>query len=197
LGRNWVTEAGEALSMSVLIKTNAQKASLPIICAVAMVISLSNLLKDDFYIKWPNDIIYNRKKICGILTEAVSSFETGIVESVVIGIGVNVSTIDFPEDIKCKAGSLAVGEINRNKLIAQIVNMFLSHLANSATKDYLKTYRSHSLVLGEKIEYYINEKAFNAKAIGIDEEGGLIIAKPDGSIEVLRSGEISLRLAES
>lgn len=141
-------------------------------------------------IKWVNDVFLNGKKICGILTEAVTNFETGIVESVIIGIGINIKTIDFPNDVE-NAGSLDF-KISRSALIACIADNLIE-IAQGDYKAFIDYYRSHSLVLGKKIKFIEHGKVTQAAAVAIDETGGLEVELEGGERRTLRSGEISVR----
>ena len=114
----------------------------------------------------------------------------------VIGIGINVKTNDFPDDIEALAGSLQANNLNHNQLIAYIVTNFLAISKDINDKSFLETYRANSLVIDQKINYYKNGNKYEAVARGIDDWAGLIIENPDGSREVLNSGEISVRLTQ-
>ncbi len=141
-------------------------------------------------IKWVNDVYLDGKKICGILTEAITNFEEGTVESIIIGIGINIRTDDFPDDVE-SAGCLGSG-ISRSRLIAEVTN----ELFNIAVGDYesfIDYYRSHSLVIGERIKFIQNGRVTPATAVAIDETGGLEVVLDSGEHTVLRSGEISIR----
>ena len=141
-------------------------------------------------IKWVNDVYLDGEKICGILTEAVTDFETGTVDSVIIGIGINIKTSDFPNDIE-GAGCLDA-EINRSRLVAEIVNELLEISAGDHRR-FIDYYRSHSLVIGQKIKFIENGKITPATAVEIDDRGGLTVRLENGVLKTLRSGEISIR----
>ena len=108
-------------------------------------------------IKWINDIYLNGKKICGILTEAVTNFETGSMQWIVVGIGINftVPTGGFPHDIKYKADAVfsdSIPNITRNRLIAEIINrMLVFEESQSDSKLILSKYRKRLMMLGEKV----------------------------------------------
>jgi BirA family biotin operon repressor/biotin-[acetyl-CoA-carboxylase] ligase len=141
-------------------------------------------------IKWVNDVYLNGKKVCGILTEATTDFESGIVDNVIIGIGINISTTKFPGDVE-GAGCLDV-DINRSALIAETVNE-LMNIAGGDYASFIEYYRSHSMVIGEKIKFIQNGKTTFATALAIDERGGLEVGLESGEKTVLRSGEITVR----
>ena len=140
-------------------------------------------------IKWINDIYLNEKKICGILVEAISDYDTQLVTSLITGIGINLSTSDFPEGVE-NAGCLGV-EPNRAELIAQITNELLHD-----SEGYIDYYKAHSMVLGRYIIFIRNGQTTPAKAIDIDSGGGLIVELESGERTTLKSGEISLRICE-
>ena len=141
-------------------------------------------------IKWVNDVYLNGKKVCGILTEATTDFESGTVDSVIIGIGINISTTKFPSDVQ-GAGCLDV-DVNRSALIAQTVNELMK-IAGGDYASFIDYYRSHSMVIGEKIKFIQNGETTLATAIAIDEKGGLEVELENGEKTVLRSGEITVR----
>lgn len=141
-------------------------------------------------IKWVNDVYLDGKKICGILTEAITDFETQTVSSVIIGIGMNIKTIDFPSEVE-NAASLNVN-ISRVKLIACIAN-HLNRILCCDYSEFITYYRSHSMIIGEQIHFIKNTKVTPAMAMDIDDTGGLVVRLENGEITTLRSGEISIR----
>lgn len=162
--------------------------------SVAVVRAIETLTNAKPQIKWVNDIYLNNKKLCGILTEAVTDFESGMTQSIVIGIGMNISTTHFPADIAEVAVSLNPNGITRNRLIAEIAKELLDISEDLSNKSYLEEYRTHSLVLGKHITYYKNGNTHSAKATAIDDAGGLVVINDNGESEVLRCGEISICL---
>lgn len=158
--------------------------------AVAVCRAIERLTDRRPKIKWVNDVYLDGKKICGILTEAITNFEEGTVESVIIGIGINIKTDDFPDDVE-NAGCLGTG-ISRSRLIAEVTNELLN-IAVGDYESFIDYYRSHSLVIGERIKFIQNGRVTPATAIAIDETGGLEVVLDSGERTVLRSGEISIR----
>lgn len=147
-------------------------------------------------IKWVNDIYINDKKICGILTEAVTDIESGSVESVIIGIGINISTDDFPADIDSVAGSLGStdGDV-RSRLAAALIDRVDKLICCDITKNgdysYIDKYKERSMIIGKEI--LILNTGENARAVDIDDRGGLIV-ETEAGLRTLSSGEISIRL---
>ncbi|MGN0524345.1 MAG: biotin--[acetyl-CoA-carboxylase] ligase [Eubacterium sp.] len=158
--------------------------------AVAVCRAIEKLTDIKPKIKWVNDVYVNGKKVCGILTEAVTDFETQTVTSVIIGIGMNIKTLDFPEDVE-NAASLGV-DIKRHQLISEITNE-LYKILNGDIKDFIGYYRQHSMIIGEKINFIKDSRVTQATAVEIDELGGLVVELQNGDRTTLRSGEISIR----
>jgi BirA family transcriptional regulator, biotin operon repressor / biotin---[acetyl-CoA-carboxylase] ligase len=199
LERSFYSPPATGIYMTLVLQPNAAAESvLPLttMAAVAVCEAIEQLCGLEPQIKWVNDVYLGNKKICGILTEAESDLETDTVSSVIVGIGINVGTVDFPSELADVAGALDCHGLNRNELIAAVVNRLLAFLADPADKSYLESYRSHSLVLGREISYLVEGWELCARAVAIDDLGGLVIELADGSRETLRSGEISVRLAE-
>lgn len=158
--------------------------------SVAVCKAIENITDKKPQIKWVNDVYLDGKKICGILTEAITDFETQIVSSVVIGIGMNINTVKFPNDVE-NASSLNAN-VNRSRLIAEITNE-LHNIVGSEYSTFIDYYRSHSMIIGKNINFIRDSKVTPAKVVSIDEEGGLEVMLQNGETEVLRSGEISIR----
>lgn len=178
---SFVTHPMTALQNAVTATTAA---------AVAVCRAIEKLTDRKPKIKWVNDVYLDGKKICGILTEAVTDFETQTVTSVIIGVGMNIKTIDFPDDVE--NASCLGSNVKRADLIAEIANE-LYRINNSDYSDFISYYRSHSMIIGEKINFIKNNMVTPATAIEIDSEGGLVVQLETGEIKTLRSGEISIR----
>lgn len=192
-GKSFYSPEGSGIYMSLVIHPgsslqNAVTATTA--AAVAVCRAIEALTDITPQIKWVNDVYVNGRKICGILTEAVTDFESGTVSSVIIGIGVNITTKDFPSDVE-NAGALNA-DISRSALIAKIAD----ELMKTALGDYnafIDYYRTHSMIIGREITFFENGTATSATALEIDETGGLVVKTDNGEIRTLRSGEITVR----
>lgn len=140
-------------------------------------------------IKWVNDIYLDNKKICGILCETVTDYKTGRVTHVIIGVGINLETKEFPKEIEGIAGSL--GSVDKNTLLDLIVKNLDKYCKDGVP--FIEIYRQNSLVIGKEITYTRNGASHTAIASAINDEGGLIINET-GRISVLSSGEISIKI---
>lgn len=151
-------------------------------------------------IKWVNDLYLGDKKICGILTEAVSDLESGRISYLVLGIGVNCFDTAFPDDLADSAGSLGAG-FSRNQLAAEILNQWFLLEKDLHSRDFLREYKDRSMLLGKEILVYpggVQSMPTSAMALDIDGSGGLVVAYLEGPKagvrETLSSGEVSVRL---
>lgn len=197
-GRSFFSPRGSSVYLSIVFHPKSglsEAVSTTTMAAVAVAETIEELTAEHTEIKWVNDVFYRGKKICGILTEAVTDFESGTVASVIVGIGINIGT-DFPPELSDIASCLSPEQVNRNQLIATVSSRLLKMANAPQDKAYLQSYRTHSLVLGKKVNYFQNGTSYSGTAIDIDDAGGLIIRLADGSTSTLHSGEISLRLAE-
>lgn len=146
-------------------------------------------------IKWVNDIYLNGGKCCGILAEAVNDYDRQIMKYAVIGVGINLETREYPEELKDIATGIldsADSEL-RSRLIKRVAEGLVGVVTQKDRSGYREYYISRSNVIGHDITYTQNGILRTAHAVGIDEEGGLIIEDEEGR-KVLNSGEISVRV---
>jgi BirA family biotin operon repressor/biotin-[acetyl-CoA-carboxylase] ligase len=155
-------------------------------------------------IKWVNDIYIDEKKVCGILTEAVSDVESGDIESLVLGIGININVPpgSFPHDIRQIAGSVNMDPSARNLFAAELIRSIRT-MYGSLGRDgalgcggsLMASYRSRSLVTGRDVTIIGSDGSeTGVRAESIADDGSLIVKHKDGKVEALRSGEVSLKI---
>ena len=191
--RPYYSPAQGGIYMSLHIQPNLTYDQLPaytLLTAGAIYKAIKNLTLIDVGIKWVNDIYFKNKKIAGILTEAMTSVETGLVTDVIIGVGINFAIRDFPKEIKEKAGSLFTppAPITRNELISEIWRCFYQ----TAPEELLYLYKEHSLVLGREVSFIQEQTEKKGVAKDISDKGQLLIQLDDQTEIWLNSGEISL-----
>jgi BirA family transcriptional regulator, biotin operon repressor / biotin---[acetyl-CoA-carboxylase] ligase len=192
-GKTFFSPRGTGLYFSALLrpKMNLRDAS-QITCRVAVAVAraIEKLAGASAQIKWVNDIYINGRKVCGILSEAASELESGGLEYIVVGIGINVSTRDFPADLKEIASSIPQG-VNRSELLAEVLNQIDICL----DADCMAEYKSRSCVLGKTIEIIYTDRKEPATALDIDSEGRLLVRDSFGNLKLLCSGEISVKIS--
>lgn len=205
LGRTFYSPEKTGIYLTVVYAPKGgitQPARLTAVSAVAICRVLKKLYKINPQIKWINDIFVNGKKISGILTEGFTNFETGTIESAIIGIGINISDNPdvFPEDVAKVAGSItgaghAEAGVSRCQLAAGITAEVLNILEEN-NADVMKEYKDLSFIIGQTVEVHPiigdDKSVYSAKAIDIDDEAGLVVQLEDGTTKTLSSGEVSL-----
>ncbi|NLV87894.1 MAG: biotin--[acetyl-CoA-carboxylase] ligase [Tissierellia bacterium] len=202
MGRSWVSPKGKGIWMSLILKPTMEPMKVPkltLIGAAAVHKALENM-KIKAQVKWPNDILIDGKKICGILTEM--SGELNMVNYVIMGIGINVNLDekDIPDQLKDKATSLKIStgkEINRKELTANILNefekLYISFKEKDQMNEVLKICRENSILLGEEVKIIRGNDVRIGKAIDINENGELLIKFEGDKVESIIAGEVSLR----
>ncbi len=191
--RPYYSPSQGGIYMSLHIQPNLPYDKLPsytLLVAAAVYKAIKNLTMIEVDIKWVNDIYFKNKKIAGILTEAMTSVETGLVTDVIIGLGINFSIDEFPDDLKEKAGSLfkSPAPISRNDIISEIWNCFY----NTDPDELLYIYKERSIVLGKEVTFQLDGKEKKGLVKEISKSGKLQVELEDKNIIWLNSGEISL-----
>ncbi len=192
-GRSYYCPDQGGIYMSLHLKPQLPPEELPpytLMVAAAICKAIKNLTLIDVSIKWVNDIYYREKKIGGILTEAITSIETGLVTDVIIGVGFNMAISTFPEELKTKAGSLFEGPcpITRNDLICEIWKEFFQ----TDVDELVYLYKERSLVLGRTVTFEQNQQTYQGIAKDISDTGQLLVQLDKKKEIWLNSGEISL-----
>lgn len=204
LGRSFASPGGTGIYMTLALRPPFDPGKSPYVtmaAAVAVCRAIEKTAGIKGCIKWVNDIFYQQKKVCGILTEAQSNAETGEIDTLIIGIGVNCFPSILPDDLKEIAGYLAETPeaFSRAALTAEIANQVLDVLESFDTMAFLEEYRSKCFILGKDIyiHHRLDHRAIRARAMDIDCKGGLVVEYMEGEkihqVETLTTGEISIR----
>ena len=200
-GRSWVSPSGTGIFMTLMIKPdiNPNNASmLTLVAALAVAKAITSVTGEEALIKWPNDIVVNGKKVCGILTEMNAQFD--YINHIVVGIGINVHNESFPEEISQMASSLMIEaggkRFHRAQIIAETMSYFEQYY-----ETFLKT-QDLSALVREYDELLVNrnksvrvldpKEPFDGKAMGITPKGELIVDTWE-SRKLVSSGEVSVR----
>ena len=204
-GRNWVSPAGSGIWMSLLLRPDiapVNASMLTIVAAMAVQEAIHKVLTEDGHdaecrIKWPNDIVLNKKKVCGILTEM--SAEMDYIHYVVIGMGINVNTTEFDDSIKATASSLYLetgDHLKRSRIVAAFSESFAKYYDTFVKTQNLaglkEDYNSMLVNKGGDVKAIYADKEIVGKALGINDEGELIIKTDEGE-KIIRTGEVSVR----
>lgn len=199
LQREWIATKGMNLLFSVVLypEFHMEKiALLPLIGSLAVADAVDAVTGLSTTCKWPNDVLIDHRKVCGMLLESASG-SSGI-EKVILGIGINVNQTDFPEGLLHKATSLrneCGKEIDRVAILAAVLaeleNRY-EQLAHFPSGQLLNDWKMKALLFGKKITVLESEFSYSAVAFDIAEDGGLIIQTEDGGKKKIFAGDVSL-----
>lgn len=201
-GRGWVSPSGKDIYMTLMLRPQCrpEKASvLTLVMAVSVLEAIQELLSEPCGIKWPNDIVVNNRKVCGILTEM--SAELDGIHYVVIGAGINVNQEQMAKEIQDKATSLYIEgreTIKRARLVARVLHYFEENYAVFERKwdfsDLVDKYNRYLVNRGREVRVLDPKGEYEGIAKGINEKGELIVErKSDGQTELVYAGEVSVR----
>lgn len=215
MGRSFFSPK-EGIYLSIIVKPNfdISRSGLVTIAAAAAVAEAidavcirpqadrSGPAAEGAQIKWVNDVYLHGKKVCGILTEGITDFESGQIDHLVIGIGINTNLEGFPEELLQVAGAVE-GDYSRSQLAAEVISRALGYLEHLEERAFMKTYREKSMLIGRQIRVFKGTyrsdptkelDGIPARVLGIEDNGGLQVIYTDGSRETLTTGEVTVRV---
>ncbi len=199
IGRPWHSKSKEGIWMSIILKPNMipQKAPFITLIAGASIVKALNDLGVETTIKWPNDIIINNKKMAGILTELSAEIER--INYIVLGIGINVKTMEFSQEISEIATSLYKEgyTISRVDIIRKILKefeyLYLKYINEGSKEETLDICRQYSSIIGKNVYLIKDEEKELVRCLDINQEGNLLVQTKDNIIREIISGEVSIR----
>lgn len=200
-GRSWVSPSGTGIFMTLMIKPdiNPNNASmLTLVAALAVAKAITSVTGEEALIKWPNDIVVNGKKVCGILTEMNAQFD--YINHIVVGIGINVHNESFPEEISQMASSLMIEaggkRFHRAQIIAETMSYFEQYydtfLKTQDLSALVREYDELLVNMNKAVRVLDPKEPFDGKAMGITPKGELIVDTWE-SRKLVSSGEVSVR----
>lgn len=203
LGRSWHVQKSAGLLFSLILRpqiTLQEASRYSLIAAVAVCEGIADAVDLQPMIKWPNDVLLNGKKICGILAEMIP--QTDGIDFLVIGIGVNVhqKKEDFSPEMQTKAASLTMfttKPLQRAVILQAILSkmdVYLQQYQQEGFAPIKEKWLSHCAALGENVSVLSKNTVLQqGKFIGIDDEGALLLESKNGAVTRFVSGEVSLR----
>ncbi|GAA0750962.1 biotin--[acetyl-CoA-carboxylase] ligase [Clostridium sartagoforme] len=204
LGRKFHSPKGTGIYMSILLRPQISTSIsflITIAAAVAVAEAIEAVSDKEAKIKWVNDIYCDNKKVCGILTEASFNFQSNTIDYAVLGIGINVIAPKegFAKEIKDIATGIfedySHTSINiRSKLIAKVLDLFWDYYKHIEDRSFLKSYKMRSLLINKEVTIFSNKSCEKATVLEIDDECRLKVKMEDGTIRLLSSGEVSIKL---
>lgn len=202
LGRAWSSESGDGLYLSILLRPRLRPQdlmSVTLLVALAVRTAVEELSDLAVGLKWPNDVITDNRKLCGILCESV--LEDAGIRELVIGIGLNINQLAFASDLEDKATSMRLQSgyhYDPNYVTARLMYHFDRYYTRFLDQDrrfdtFLAEYRDASLTLDRDVTVMDGDKSYTAKATDLTRDGFLVLRLADGTEEVVGSGEVSIR----
>lgn len=199
-GKGWQSPKGTGIWMSMLLTPNITPPEAPVLTLLAG-LAVCRAIRQQTgltaMIKWPNDILISNKKVCGILTELYAEMDS--VHFVITGIGINVNTEVFPDELQKTATSLKIekGEsISRKNMIKAVIEEFekiyLQYEKECSFLPFREEYKKYCINVGKELQV-LSKQPFIAKGVDITEQGELLVQKQTGEKVVVFSGEVSIR----
>lgn len=201
LGRKWLSPPGKNLYMSIILMpalSPRDAAVVTLMSAVACASSIKRLSAIPISIKWPNDIIVSNKKLGGILTEIKADMDRIFYAVIGIGININLTVEEMPDDIKGIATSIkneTGNTISRTQAALEILkelDKWYCLLLTSGKKPIIQEWRHLSSTIGCAVKVTVGDKIFTGVAEDIDEEGMLLLKQPDNSIKKISAGDVTI-----
>ncbi len=191
LGRSFFSPADTGLYMTLLYypdRSVAELTGLTCAAALASAKAIEQLCGISSQIKWVNDLYLGGRKVCGILCE---SFGTPHGTAIAVGIGINLTTEDFPDNLDGVAGSLQA-KIDPEVLALRICEHLLPYLQSGDNALWLDGYRARFMLRGMRVSCITADGTFPATALDVTDEGALKVQTDDGKMHILYAGEVSI-----
>lgn len=199
MGKQWDSPKEEGIWMSLIVKPSMTIDKIPrltVLAGLCMCKSIRQVTGLKAQIKWPNDLVVNNKKVCGILCEMVKVKNQ---LAVVVGIGVNVNSKKFPDDLPHATSLYLEGKKLFNR--EEIIKSFLEHFEKSyfgytekgSLENIIEDYKHYCINLNKQVKIIESQQEFVGIVRDIDQEARLIVQKQDGSLVTILSGEVSIR----
>lgn len=196
-GRKWSSEKGKNLTFSIIVKPNVQRGILgllPLSAGLAVAEAIEATASLRAVCKWPNDVLIENKKVCGILCETTSRKE-GLF--VIIGSGINVNQASFPDELSNIATSLSIvmnKEVDRLDLLNAVLERFehwYNEIVEGNSLQMLQQWKAHSTMLGKPIIVQEGNTTRSGVAVDLTESGELILQTNSTTTKIL-SGDVHL-----
>jgi BirA family transcriptional regulator, biotin operon repressor / biotin---[acetyl-CoA-carboxylase] ligase len=201
LGRKWVTNPGSALAFTLILRLTKNEINHLSLFSPLGALAVSEAIKHKCHlqaqVKWPNDVLINRKKVCGILTESLWSDNKHI--GLVLGIGINISPTSIPDRTELLFPATCLENecgyaIDREIFMHAVLDVFFQFRPKLGTTEYIHLWQEQLAFKNEVVQIENLEKPiFEGILQGVDEKGNLILLQTDGNIVVFSIGDVKLR----
>ena len=198
LGRTWSSEAGKNLTFSVIIRPRISPQHLGILslfAGISIARAISHLTNKTVHCKWPTDVLLNKKKVCGVLSESVMS--SGSITAVIIGIGININQRNFTSELHGKATSFAIEtgrEFDRWTILAEILQEMETGYADIQSGSFdtiLRQWTEYSSFIGQPVSIDQHGTIVRGIASHVADDGGLVIRTNGKEVKIL-AGDVTI-----
>jgi BirA family biotin operon repressor/biotin-[acetyl-CoA-carboxylase] ligase len=201
LQRLWHSPPGSNIYTSILLRPNYspdQAPQISIAAGVAVAEIINEYCPGQVQLKWPNDVLLNKKKVCGILAQMKTSVDG--IDFVVLGFGINVNIVynQFPPDIRTIATSLAIEtgrKIDRMELIISLyenIAKWYKELTQKEFGEIKEKWLNHAPMIGQKVQVMFRDEVLRGKALGLDDDGSLIILTANNETVKVSAGDATI-----
>ncbi|CAI2558741.1 Bifunctional ligase/repressor BirA [Apilactobacillus kunkeei] len=193
-GRSFYSPAKSGIYMSMVVPFRDAKHLNPGLLTTMTAVVVAKALKKsypeiDFKVKWINDIYVKDKKVVGILTELVMDAELMQPSAIVVGVGISLSSKEIPDEMKDKVGWISDKQIDKNKLVSDIVNGFDEEFPHYLEANFIEDYQKMSFLNGKKVSVDTTKETIDGTVTGIDKEGHLLLDVA-GKSTTINNGEV-------
>jgi len=196
-GREFYSPSQTGIYMSIGLPINSRNVLdaglLTTSTAVVVAQTLQQLFDVHVSLKWVNDVLVNQHKVVGILSEGITSLETGQISAVIIGIGINLTTTVFPTMLAHKAGSVVANKtsVTRNQVIRELLRRFFDGYPTYRSGNFMAAYRQLSMVINQQVELRSGAQVYHGVVTDIDARGALVVRLETDQVRHFSSGEIT------
>ncbi len=200
MGRTWQSEKGSSLTFSMILRPQVSPvhaSKIGLMAGVSVAQAIHECTEADAKVKWPNDVLIGKKKVCGILTEMSAECDT--IEYIVCGIGINVNQTSFSDDLMAIATSLRQEtgrDFVRGQLLLSFLTAFFEHydawMQKGDFTPVITEYTKQSMLVGQTVTVDNHGEKLTGLCVGFDKDGFLVISK-DGKRQRIMAGDVSIR----
>lgn len=197
--RSWHSSPGEGLYLSILLRPSNSTAKIPLLSlmsAVAVAETLMNCGATGVDIKWPNDVLVNERKLCGILVEGVSARENRM--RIIVGIGVNLNHQSFPDELnriatswRIETGTPTSVDEFRDQLLSRLAHWYECWKRDETDLILDRWQRLSSYGRGQQVTVTLDQELVSGETAGLNEDGALLLRTNDGRVRTILAGDVT------